>query len=328
MKKKIDKRLMKVMSVMMLLTTSSAIAQSTSTAILTASLSEGHGAGNNGGLELSFQSVRVQTLDWLERNLNNKTLTEKLALKVITAEELFSKYRDAYNIVNIKVLKESELTSLCEKNKDALICGLKNNKRVVCKNESEPARILCVDERLSALPGDEQFSINFHEHLGVAGIEINDESADYSRYPISSRLMKFANPVVTTRWELGDLNKDNLCDLYTDGISVNEIEDENPWLKNKEKYIILDDTYDLQLSEKDKFNQLLKTKKGKLVYEVKIQTNKYLTENFKPFYLICKDYMDCYSDENSSKNYQIKMRTVKYNSKRFLHVNKECQKLY
>jgi hypothetical protein len=81
--------------------------------------------------------------------------------------------------------------------------------------------IVCNEDLFNARPGDEQFTVAFHEHLGLKGIETND-SEDFSRYPISKHLMAFANPRTVVRWELSTTERvfeapRKGCNLYIKG---------------------------------------------------------------------------------------------------------------
>jgi hypothetical protein len=160
--------------------------------------------GNGGGGELLFRSMVTDISAWLVNNNQNDTLAVKLKLAGISSGQLLNKFEDAVKLVdsNVKFIPKDKLSSECSFG-DSIACQLQVNSRTCMNAVVNTRRIECNEELFDARPGDEQFGLVFHEYLGIAGLEAND-SENFSQYPISSNLMKFANPRTTTRWELSD----------------------------------------------------------------------------------------------------------------------------
>ena len=176
--------------------------------------------GNGGGAEIRFKWITTQTTKWLERYLADGTLTKKLHLDKsgFTAETVVKGYKDAVSsTLAVKFLKQENLAAAC-KSGDQAACALSESSRI-CVNYSNPKSIECNQDLFQDSDGDEQYSINFHEYLGVAGIEKNlvvknEKGVDnsYSQYPISQYLMTYAAPEKEIRFVLGG---DNVaCRVY------------------------------------------------------------------------------------------------------------------
>ena len=167
----------------------------------------GH-SGNGGGSEILFQSITTQNIEWLEAHLADGTLTAKLHLNEsgVLPAVLVDDYKNAVKTTpDIQFIPSKDLSAAC-KNADVGACMLSNEPSRICFNHSNPNFIRCNEDRFNEASGDVQFSINFHEYLGVANQEVNGNAGveSYSQYPISRYLMMYASPRTVVRYELGD----------------------------------------------------------------------------------------------------------------------------
>jgi len=150
--------------------------------------------GNGGGGELLFHYNTEKISKWLMDN--SETLAQKLRLSSISPESLVSAFENAVKSTpDVRFIQEKNLANECAKG-DSGACLLADHKTRICMNHATPNFIRCNEDLYDKSSGDLQFAINFHEYLGIAGIEANgDDSAEsYSNYPVSKYLMHFAQP--------------------------------------------------------------------------------------------------------------------------------------
>jgi hypothetical protein len=178
-------------------------------ALLAAGTANANEKGNGGGGEIHFHSLASQIGSWLRQYYDDGTLAKKLILdeKNISAKNLVVEFEKAVNNTpDVKFIPVNEISASCQSG-DAGACLLDKNPSRICVNHGgmDGNYIRCNGDAFNGADGDLQFSIVFHEYLGVAGIEINEESdiQSYSKYPISRYLMQFAIPKTVIRYELG-----------------------------------------------------------------------------------------------------------------------------
>ncbi len=136
--------------------------------------------GGGGGDEIEFVYMGNAIKQWLKTENLNHTLGEKLGMSDQAAGELTSKYEKAMQQV---------ANRLAFSNEAIMVEGLPR----VCKREvgtSDQAKIQCDRNEWRKLLIGVKFGIVFHEYLGIAGYEPNQNS--YSDYPISPKLVGYA----------------------------------------------------------------------------------------------------------------------------------------
>ena len=167
--------------------------------------------GNGGGGEPGFHMISIQITDWLNRNQQRKTLGAKLHLLggSVTPALLTQAYLNALKTAQVKFIPQNKLAE--EFKRGDKVAGILLNTSRICWNHVRPDIIECNEDRFNASSGDLQFTINFHEYLGIAGIETSLNTSDevagknsYSQYPISKYLMQYVRPSRVERYELGD----------------------------------------------------------------------------------------------------------------------------
>jgi hypothetical protein len=204
--------------------------------------------GNGGSGEVLFHEMSSEIDTWLNNQVTNGSLVKKLNLESvhISTDTLIPSYEEALSSTqDIKFIALRDIQSECQNGDDGACLLLKNPTRI-CVNYKEPSNhIRCVTEKFDDSSGDLQFTIVFHEFLGIAGIEVDSESDNnsYSEYLVSKYLMKFARPVNVVRYELGSLPRSEkthridyesgMIDISNDLIDPNtfqpDVNPENPY---------------------------------------------------------------------------------------------------
>lgn len=139
-----------------------------------AALAQGSGS-HGGGEDGVFKSIRDEIGGWIQKNSEIGQLENKLELKSMTGAELQRSFANAIRDVGEKVVFTQKELKIGE------------NSRI-CTNENKI--ITCNVAAWNASRGDTRYMIVLHEYLGIAGIETNVET-DYSRYPISSKILGY-----------------------------------------------------------------------------------------------------------------------------------------
>lgn len=150
----------------------------------------GSSGGNGGGGEVLFHAIAVRVSHWLEDSLKEVTLSTNLHLKEhhLTAENLFLLYQSAVKKTHVRFISQSQLEPHCRLQKDELACQLKKDSRICINVNTPDALIECNEDLFKAEAPEVQFAITFHEYMGIAGIEKNDDK-NYSQYPVSKYLV-------------------------------------------------------------------------------------------------------------------------------------------
>jgi hypothetical protein len=162
--------------------TKSKIAEYLAISLLTSSTAFAQGDVGGGGEVAHFKALSITVEKWVDESYLDGTLAHKLDLKTIRAKDFYQGYKKALQDVGNKIIF----------NHDPIII---NGSPRICKNDRSLKTITCnIDEwnGPEEKPTSEitRFILSFHEPLGVASIETNDE-ADYSQFPYSPNLFKY-----------------------------------------------------------------------------------------------------------------------------------------
>jgi hypothetical protein len=157
---------------------------------------------NGGGDDVVFKQHRNELAGWVAKNQEVGRLSSKLKLQTLTGAELQARFADAAAKVGERIVFNHERIVFVDRQ------GRENVR--VCKNEIDT--ITCnIEEWRGLKDGRLRYAIVFHEYLGIAGIETNQETP-YSQYPISSQILRFVRSV-----EAFELGMDPVDGLAGDG---------------------------------------------------------------------------------------------------------------
>ena len=129
---------------------------------------------NGGGEDGVFKSIRNEIKVWMDKNLREQELGEKLGVN--NPSLVHQKMVLAIESVADKVVFTKDLIEI-------------GGSVRICKNEPTISTITCNVDAWNNSRGDTRYMIVLHEYLGIAGIETNLD--EFSQYSISTRILAF-----------------------------------------------------------------------------------------------------------------------------------------
>lgn len=146
-------------------------------------LAQGVDHGNGGNEEIQFASITSEVVTWVQKNLNQGTLEQKLHLPM-TGGHFLALLFDATQTAKVKFTDAPVMVGSLTR---------------ICKNIPSENIIICNRDEWRKTPGDIKYAIALHEHLGLKSLESN--VGEYSQYPISKYILPFVYAV--QKYELG-----------------------------------------------------------------------------------------------------------------------------